>query len=1007
MNVFNQCLSRSFCTQIFFSFLFVAFLTLGASAQTVQITQASVGDENHYSITRPANLEDDFLVVGTHRFSSAAWGSFGRYARQKRVKPDGELFWDHYMMADEMENRAMHVISSDWGGGVGTVFGFMDEGSPEALIYGLNDMGDVVNPSKLINAAAGTEDATTFLSGIACSDGGWLAVGEWKNGSDRSGLAVKFTMAGAIEWSVHIDAPTPTPGVDYDALNHVLEIENGGYFIGGSGNFVDPSGNTQQGALAGMLTLDGVMTWGRTYVHSDFTYESVAATAVQTGSGKLYQIVNGNLDPNGFSVHQIDLTNGGLSDPDGRNLYIQEHPMKVMSARPHPTNPNHFVVGGFLEVDMNDIGYQPNDPPMYGIMAGDRAPFLMEINPTTGVSLPFMQWHQVYDVPSTSFGFSGALDRYNVFSNSNTQPQIFHPEMLWSNTAEEYHLIGYREDSSAPSEFNLEFIAANNSGDTECPTYQANILEVMKTTAQNFQVFFSPKDYDIIPFEAEIFDYPNVVIPCDACFPDVSVTEVSVTCDGITLTVTPFDDDPANVCYDVDWGDGTSTSANGAATLSHDWVSDFSSFDVVVSPFCCDIPLLTGINHNITVVAPEGCDCEDCTPLLLVCQVDFEEPTISYPSSGLDFGYEMIYTSIFDCPSGCDEAPYSISASLSNFMGYPFGPNCLDDVSGQWLLDGVVVGGFPCEGYAPITLTVMDEGTHELVVVLTDCADELCSNSMSRTVEVGSCIPPSHPRFQTFDFAILPCPAFKCPRSFSPLQSTCSSMESEWFIDGAFAAPGDISFSNCFDWGWHDVELRYTCPESGLTNSAVEELYCGPVISTIPEVLLSSSEWLPAYFSIDAVVGEDCGLEITGPWPNDPTSTFNPFQPIAITLPIDSVDVPAMNSTMTAGAFEWAIRTMSTEGEVVSTYYQTENGATSSWDGSIRTSSNVEEIGQVCFELTGPDWLVANSSEAIEFCIDVDDCELPFTCDADLNGDAFVTVIDLLLVLEDFGTACN
>ena len=232
-------------------------------------------------------------------------------------------------------------------------------------------------------------------------------------------------------------------------------------------------------------------------------------------------------------------------------------------------------------------------------------------------------------------------------------------------------------------------------------------------------------------------------------------------------------------------------------------------------------------------------------------------------------------------------------------------------------------------------------------------------------------------------------------------------MESEWFIDGALVAPGDISFSNCFDWGWHDVELRYTCPESGLTNSAVEELYCGPVISTIPEVLLSSSEWLPAYFSIDAVVGEDCGLEITGPWPNDPTSTFNPFQPIAITLPIDSVDVPAMNSTMTSGSFEWAIRTMSSEGEVVSTYYQTENGATSSWDGSIRTSSNVEEIGQVCFELTGPDWLVANSSEAIEFCIDVDDCELTFTCDADLNGDAFVTVIDLLLVLEDFGTACN
>ena len=185
----------------------------------------------------------------------------------------------------------------------------------------------------------------------------------------------------------------------------------------------------------------------------------------------------------------------------------------------------------------------------------------------------------------------------------------------------------------------------------------------------------------------------------------------------------------------------------------------------------------------------------------------------------------------------------------------------------------------------------------------------------------------------------------------------------------------------------------------------MEELYCGPVISTIPEVLLSSSEWLPAYFSLDAVVGEDCGLEITGPWPNDPTSTFNPFSPIEL------VSVVIINSNsdslMIEDAFEWAIRTMSTEGEVVSTYYQTENGATSSWDGSIRTSSNVEEIGQVCFELTGPDWLVANSPEAIEFCIDVDDCELPFTCDADINGDSFVSVTDLLILLGDFGAICN
>jgi hypothetical protein len=50
------------------------------------------------------------------------------------------------MTADDMPNRAMHTIASMWDATASaTVFGFMEEGSPEALIYGLDDSGGLHN----------------------------------------------------------------------------------------------------------------------------------------------------------------------------------------------------------------------------------------------------------------------------------------------------------------------------------------------------------------------------------------------------------------------------------------------------------------------------------------------------------------------------------------------------------------------------------------------------------------------------------------------------------------------------------------------------------------------------------------------------------------------------------------------------------------------------------------------------------------------------------------------
>jgi len=120
---------------------FLGILVSNVPAQLVQVTQSSSGSENHYSLTEPSTWEGDFFVGGTVKSSF-----FGDNARLKRVKPDGNVMWDFNLTADDMENRAMHVISSDWGGADATVFGFMDEGQPEALVYGVFEDGTIALP---------------------------------------------------------------------------------------------------------------------------------------------------------------------------------------------------------------------------------------------------------------------------------------------------------------------------------------------------------------------------------------------------------------------------------------------------------------------------------------------------------------------------------------------------------------------------------------------------------------------------------------------------------------------------------------------------------------------------------------------------------------------------------------------------------------------------------------------------------------------------------------------
>jgi hypothetical protein len=94
-----------------------------------------------------------------------------------------------------------------------------------------------------------------------------------------------------------VDSFTNSPLHDYDALNHVIEVPEFGYLIGGSGNYLDPSLTIRQGALAAMISHSGDIEWGETYVHSDIGgYQTVAVRTVANLNGKYFQIVNGRGD---------------------------------------------------------------------------------------------------------------------------------------------------------------------------------------------------------------------------------------------------------------------------------------------------------------------------------------------------------------------------------------------------------------------------------------------------------------------------------------------------------------------------------------------------------------------------------------------------------------------------------------------------------------------------------------------------------------------------------------
>ena len=1029
------------------------------SAQTIyEGTHKSFGHEDNYSIALPSEpgWTNDYFIGGTHS-PSATIGSY--LSRLKRVDILGDILWDNdlalYDVAGtQMNNRTLHVEDSPfWIGGSTIGVGYVENVTNNGLIYGVKDNGDLAQPQEFVPVGVADTEHEEFIHVDEVIDQsgnlGWVVVGNTKSAlpgaNNRAVLLSYISGTGAVLWTMHLGSGNDGAPVDWDYGSNVLHIPNHGFFVSGSGNIYDPiSMSYKQGALATLIHYDGTITWHHIYTHSINSYDTVSASAFYDETeGIIFQIANGQGDPtfleNGFSLNAFKVT-GDMLPEYRRNFHLDPYSLKGMTVQPGQINDN-IVVSGFVDMPKPPPGSTawPN-----GLMAQDHPPFLMEFSRLMDDSASTVIWNKVYPVESANYGWITA-DEYEIYSNMN-QPLFYHPEMLTQNLdSSTYTLIGLREEGFGP--FDLEFIHTDIHGDALCEEEVLDIIEVVKQIDVGGPPMVAFKDYQFINVPYDLFvNLPNN-IPCDICDPSLSMTVVA-DCDEVTLSLV-YAGDMLDVCLHINWGDGTTDDVLASDVITHVFAPGFTGGDVCVTSFCCGFGGIGPIDFNcLPIPLPADCDCGSCLPFVTVCQNDFysvaeqlDDPSAE-PLLDITIGTLLLFP---PCEGGCADAPYSIHVTLGSIITSFLG-SCLDYHSIEYVIDGVVVETQGCGLYAPIDLAVATAGDHVLEVVLTNCTNPACVEVRTSEFYVGDCVPPETPRFKLVDSPSLESmcgSAFNCSRYLSPLTAPAECMDIKWIVDGVEIDGGFYSQGHCFGWGCHTVQMKMVCidDESVFSLSEPQTFCCGPIVVG-PIVLLDTSpEWLPYYYPLSTVINDDCKLviEVGSPLIEEGVfNTFNIFEGIG--MPPEA-EIVGINPEPKFHGLEFNI-SLSQNNEFVGNIW-TAGGTTSIWtDGPIHgvwqdgmanvwtngnatslLSLDLEDPGntwpglvidgntslQVCINITGPDWLVANSTEPLQHCQDVYPCatQSDNPCPADINGDGLIATQDLLLFLSDFGNTCE
>jgi hypothetical protein len=173
---------------------------------------------------------------------------------------------------------------------------------PGALIVKLDGAGNVQWQHEL----GPTTTSYAYLSSVVqTADGGYVAAGEFNDGSNSSSglplmsmVAAKFDASGNLTWQHGFNDVGTTGVTAVEHVNSIVQTADGGYAIGGDWDS-DPSGYSGeccQGALLLKLTPSGSIDWQRAYsggVQCGFTGYNTACRTIGGGVYSLHQTSDG------------------------------------------------------------------------------------------------------------------------------------------------------------------------------------------------------------------------------------------------------------------------------------------------------------------------------------------------------------------------------------------------------------------------------------------------------------------------------------------------------------------------------------------------------------------------------------------------------------------------------------------------------------------------------------------------------------------------------------------
>jgi hypothetical protein len=218
----------------------------------------------------------------------------------ERLDTSGAVVWARVYAAAADGTAFTAIKQTSDGGFVAVGTGTDASQRLGALIVKLDGSGNVEWQRQLGPTAT---SYALFETVQPTSDGGYLAAGEFNDGSTNSlglplmsVLAVKFDAAGNVVWQHGFNDLGPASVTATEHVHSLVQTSDGGYAIGGDWNDSSGPGVCCQGGLLLKLTPTGAIQWQQAYsggVYCFFNGYSETCNTIGGGAYSLHQTADG------------------------------------------------------------------------------------------------------------------------------------------------------------------------------------------------------------------------------------------------------------------------------------------------------------------------------------------------------------------------------------------------------------------------------------------------------------------------------------------------------------------------------------------------------------------------------------------------------------------------------------------------------------------------------------------------------------------------------------------